>query len=90
MDFFDKCFNETIACDDFDCDSTNDLRSKVHDKLEVFHSIASLLNDETVLAEERLPRGRVSCFLATSNGTATICFDGKTSCGQSHFKRKIG
>ena len=88
-DFFDRCVNETLLPNDFDCESTRELKSKVKDKLSVLPFLGStFLTGKTIEAQERFSRGHVQCAIATSDGILTVCFDGKEILWPKSFQKK--
>lgn len=88
-DFFDRCLNETLLPNDFDCESTRELKSKVKDKLSVFPFLKNtFMGGKAIEAQERFSRGHVQCALATSDGILTVCFDGKEALWPKSLQKK--
>lgn len=72
-DFFDKCFDGTISLNDFDCDSSTELKGKIKEKLKNLLTIGTFFNKELVF-QEMFEKNRVKCKLATSDGKCTLGF----------------
>ena len=72
-EFFEKCLNGLIATDDFVCDSTDDLKGKVKEKLRNLATIGSFFEKELIF-QEMFEKDRVKCKLATSDGKCTLGF----------------
>ena len=72
-EFFNRCFNESIMEENFDCDSSKEIKGFVRQKLKHlvnFHSIF----EQKLLFQEKFEKGKVSCTIATTNGECTIGF----------------
>ena len=80
-DFFDACFNDSIGFDDFVCDSSNDLKGKIKEKLRNLSTISSFFDRELVF-QEMFEKNRVKCKVATSDGRCTLGF---TNIGKGLF-----
>ena len=74
-EFFDKCFTESIAIDEFDCDSTPTIKGTVRHKLQNLLTIGSFF-DKQLMCQENYNKGNIQCLLATSDGKFTIGFTG--------------
>ena len=72
-EFFEKCFNGSISVDDYVCDSTDDLKGKVKEKLRNLATIGSFFEKELVF-QEMFEKNRVKCKIATSDGKCTLGF----------------
>ena len=44
-EFFDECFNETISMENFDCDSSEELKGKVREKIKNLVTIGDFLTE---------------------------------------------
>ena len=71
--FFDKCFRGEICKDDFDCDSTKELKGKVREKLKNLENISSFF-DGPIQVEEMFEKNRIKCKIAVSEGRCTLGF----------------
>ena len=71
--FFEKCFEGTITQEDFDCDSTEELKGKVREKLKNLITIGDFFDKELVF-QEMYEKNRVICKLASTDGKCTIGF----------------
>ena len=72
-DFYEKCLNGTIEIEDFNCDSTNELKGKIKEKLRNLSEIGSFFEKELVF-QEKFEKNRVKCNIATSDGKCTLGF----------------
>lgn len=72
-DFFEKCLNESISIEDFDCDSNSALKGKVREKLKNLLLLDGFFNRELVM-QESFEKNRVKCKIATSDGKFTLGF----------------
>ena len=72
-DFFEKCLLGTIEEGDFDCESTEELKGKVREKLKNLLSIGDFFDKELIF-EEMFEKNRVKCKLASSDGKCTLGF----------------
>lgn len=72
-EFYDKSFNGTITLEDFDCDSSEELKGKVREKLRNLISIGSFF-DEDLIFQEMFEKNRVKCKIASSDGRCTLGF----------------
>lgn len=77
-DFFDKCYDSSIAIDEFDY---NEIKNKtnIKNKLRCLATISSLF-DKELFAQEQFVKNRVICKIATSDGSCTIGFSGGIRC----------
>ncbi len=77
-DFFDKCYDSSIAIDEFEY---NEIKNKtnIKNKLRCLVTISSLF-DKELFAQEQFVKNRVICKIATSDGSCTIGFSGGTHC----------
>ena len=71
--FYDKCINATININDFVCDTSNDLKGKVKEKLKNFVDLSSFFDKELIF-QEKFEKNRVKCNIATSDGKCTLGF----------------
>lgn len=72
-EFFNKCFNDLITEDDFDCDSTKELKGFVRQKIKHLVNFDSIFTQK-LLFQEKFVKGKISCTIATTNGECTIGF----------------
>ena len=72
-EFFEKCLNGSISINDYICDSTDDLKGKVKEKLRNLSTIGNFFEKELVF-QEMFEKNRVKCKLATSDGKCTLGF----------------
>lgn len=70
---FEKCFNESIVEQDFDCDSTKEIKGIVRKKIKHLVNFGDIFNQK-LFFQEKFEKGRVSCVIATTNGECTIGF----------------
>ena len=73
IDFYEKCFNQTITLDDFVCDSSDELKGKIKEKLKNMSNIGTFFQRKLVF-QEMFEKNRVKCKLSTSDGQYTIGF----------------
>ena len=73
--FFEKALNNQLTLDDFDCDTTKELKGYTQEKIPHLLSIDSFFNNLLEI-QENYSRGKVSCLIATSEGTFTLGFTG--------------
>lgn len=71
--FFEKCFARSLQNCDFDCESTNELKGKVREKMRNLSDIGSFF-DKHLLFQESFEKNRVKCKIATSDGKCTLGF----------------
>lgn len=79
IEFFDKCFNETLLEDDFNFvkrkQSEASVKGSVRRKISILHNIMEMFySGQDVLAEENFEKNNVICNLATSDGQCTLGF----------------
>ena len=72
-EFFEKCLDGSIGVDDYVCDSSDDLKGKVKEKLRNLATIGNFFDKELVF-QEMFEKNRVKCKLATSDGKCTLGF----------------
>lgn len=72
-EFYDKCFDGSIILEHFDCDSSEELKGKVREKLRNLISIGNFF-DEELIFQEMFEKNRVQCKIASSDGKYTIGF----------------
>ncbi len=72
-EFFDECFNETISMENFDCDSSEELKGKVREKLKNLVTIGDFFDRELIF-QEMFEKNRVKCKIASSDGKYTLGF----------------
>ena len=73
LDFFNKCFAGTLLLDDFDCDSTTQLKGLVRLKTRNLVNINSFFNGE-IEVQEDFEKGTIKCLLGASDNLCTIGF----------------
>ena len=73
--FFEKALNNQLALDDFDCDTTKELKGYTQEKIPHLLSIDSFFNNLLEI-QENYSRGKVTCLIAASEGTFTLGFTG--------------
>ena len=71
--FFNKCFNGEIAFDDFDCESTGQLKGLVRLKMRNLINIDTFFTDE-IEVQEDFEKGSIKCLLGASDNKCTIGF----------------
>lgn len=72
-DFFNKCFDEMISENDFDCDSTKEIKGFVRQKIKHLVNFDNIFTQK-LLFQEKFIKGNISCAFATTNGECTIGF----------------
>lgn len=73
IDFFHKCFNGEIVFDDFDCESTGQLKGLVRLKMRNLINIDAFFTDE-IEVQEDFEKGSIKCLLGASDNKCTIGF----------------
>ena len=73
LKFFSKCFDGTLSFDDFDCDSTIQLKGLVRLKTRNLVNIDSFFNGE-IEVQEDFEKGTIRCLLGASDNLCTIGF----------------
>ena len=73
--FFEKALNKQLSIDDFDCDSTKELKGYTKEKIPHLLTIDSFFNGSLEI-QENYSRGKVTCLIAASEGTFTLGFTG--------------
>ena len=71
--FFDACYRGIIAIDDFDCNSSKELKRVVCSKLKHLVTLSNFFENE-IIAQEDFSKGVVKCLLGVSNRKFTIGF----------------
>ena len=74
---FERVLNNQLASDDFDCDSTKELKGYTQEKIPHLLSINLFFNSPLEI-QENYSRGKVTCLIAASEGTFTLGFTGGT------------
>ena len=74
-EFYRKAINKTLSLNDFDCESTIQLKGTVRCKARNIRDIGTLL-DRAFAVTEKLSSGRVYCLFAASDGSCTLGFVG--------------
>ena len=72
-EFFDECFNGTISMENFDCDSSEELKGKVREKLKNLVTIGDFFDRELIF-QEMFEKNRVKCKIASSDDKYTLGF----------------
>ena len=72
-DFFEKCQNGSILLDEFDCDSTEEIKGKVREKLKHLQAIGSFFERELIFQED-YQKNTIKCKIASSDGNFTLGF----------------
>ena len=70
-----KALNNQLTLDDFDCDSTKELKGFTQEKIPHLISIDLFFNSPLEI-QENYSRGKVVCLIAASEGTFTLGFVG--------------
>jgi len=73
LDFYDKCLNETISEEEFDCESTTKIKGLVRLKMRHLDRIDELFKQD-LLVQENFEKGKIKCMIAASDGSCTIGF----------------
>ena len=74
-EFFYKAAAGSLSLDDFDCESTSQLKGTVRLKARNIRNIGAFF-DRTVAVQEKLVSGRVICLFAATDGAFTLGFTG--------------
>lgn len=79
IDFFNKCYNDTLEESDFDFkkykQSEKAVQGSVRRKIQVLPNIMNMFSkNNLLLAEEDFKKNNIFCNLATSDGKCTIGF----------------
>ena len=74
-DFYQKAITNQLAVNDFDCDSTKDLKGFTKEKIPHLLNIDTFF-DSSLEIQENYSRGKVTCLIATSDGAFTLGFTG--------------
>ena len=92
--FFNKCFNESILMEDFDCDSTTQLKGLVRLKMRNMVNIDSFFISE-IEVQEDFEKGSIKCLLGASDNKCTIgfvdakyCLRPKTILDKNHLDKE--
>ena len=78
LDFFNKCFEEAITCDDFSFSKEKNVRN-FKKKIRCLKELDTFFGKE-IFVQENFSKNRVMCKVATSDNAFTIGFDGKPYC----------
>ena len=73
LDFFNKCFEGTILFEDFDCESTTQLKGLVRLKTKNLINLDEFFNKE-IEVQEDFEKGSIKCLLGASDNVCTIGF----------------
>ena len=73
LEFFSKCFDGTLSFDDFDCDSTTQLKGLVRLKTRNLVNIDAFFNGE-IEVQEDFEKGTIKCLIGVSDNFCTIGF----------------
>ena len=73
--FFQKALNGELTVDDFDCDSTKELKGYTQEKIPHLITI-DLFFDCQLEIQEKYSKGKVTCLIAASEGNYTLGFTG--------------
>ena len=73
--FFEKVVNNELTISDFDCDSTKELKGFTQEKIPHLLNIDTFFHKPLEI-QENYSRGKVTCLIATSDGTFTLGFTG--------------
>ena len=73
LEFFRKCFDGTISFNDFDCDSTTQLKGLTRLKTRNLVNIDTFFNSE-IEVQEDFEKGTIKCLLGASDNLCTIGF----------------
>ena len=94
LEFYKKCFDGKITCDDFDCDSTTQLKGLVRLKMRNMINIDSFFINE-IEVQEDFEKGSIKCLLGASDNKCTIgfvdakyCLRPKTILDKNHLDKE--
>jgi len=94
LEFYKKCFDGKISCDDFDCDSTKQLKGLVRLKMRNIVNINSFFINE-IEVQEDFEKGSIKCLLGASDHKCTIgfvdakyCLRPKTILDKNHLDKE--
>ena len=73
IDFYNKCFKGEISFDDFDCESTKQLKGLVRLKMRNLININKFFVEE-IEVQEDFEKGSIKCLLGASDNKCTIGF----------------
>ena len=76
--FFEKALTNQLTNDDFDCDSTRELKGYTREKIPHLMDIDTFFESQLEI-QENYSRGKVSCLVAASDGKFTLGFTGGIS-----------
>ena len=72
-EFFEKCISSSLELNEFECETTSELKGKVREKLKNLSNIGTFF-DRDLVFQEMLVKNTVKCKIATSDGKYTIGF----------------
>lgn len=73
--FFEKALTNQLTIDDFDCDSTKEIKGYTQEKIPHLLNIDTFF-DSPLEIQENYSRGKVTCLIAASEGKYTLGFTG--------------
>ena len=73
--FFEKALTNQLTIDDFDCDSTKEIKGYTQEKIPHLLDI-DIFFSANLEIQENYTRGKVSCLIAASKGKFTLGFTG--------------
>ena len=71
--YYEKCLGGTLLNEDFDCESSSQIKGKVKEKLKHLVTIGEFFNKDLIF-QEYYKKNKVECKLATSDGKCTLGF----------------
>ena len=72
-EFYKKCFENSLLDNDFECESSNELKGKIKEKLKHLINIGNFF-DQNLVFQECYKKNRVECKLASSDNRCTLGF----------------
>lgn len=73
--FFEKALTNQLTIDDFDCDSTKEIKGYTQEKIPHLLDI-DMFFSKNLEIQENYTRGKVFCLIAASEGKFTLGFTG--------------
>lgn len=73
--FFEKALTNQLTIDDYDCDSTKEIKGYTQEKIPHLLDIDIFFSTNLEI-QENYTRGKVSCLIAASEGKFTLGFTG--------------
>lgn len=72
-EFFKRCKNGTLSCDDFELGSSSN-KGSIRRKMSILENAIKVFTQENIIVEENFHKNNISCSFASTDGSCTLGF----------------